>query len=413
MSRACGFDFGTSNTSIAHWAGNGPRLIELQEGRTSIPTALFFAFDDGATHFGRDAIKYYLLRDEGRLMRALKSLLGSPLFEETTYIRAKKVDFSDIIALFIRHVRETAGGADHVVMGRPAYFVDDDAQADARAQAQLHEAARKAGFTHIEFQLEPIAAALDYEQSVTKEELALVIDIGGGTSDFSLVRVSPERARKADRKSDILACAGVHVGGTDFDRLLSVATVMPYLGLNSRLKTKNMNPPSWYYQDLATWQRINFLYDGKVTTEIKGVRRDSAEPEKIDRLLRVIELRLGHALLGQIEDTKIALSTQLKAALASAAFDDGKVLDVTRAQFEKAVSAAMARVAAKVRDTIALAGLKADAVETVFVTGGSAAIPMLRRMISQELPGARIIEGDAFGSVATGLAIEAHRRFGR
>jgi hypothetical chaperone protein len=412
VSKACGFDFGTSNTSIARWTGKGPHLIELQEGRTSIPTALFFAFEDAGIHFGRDAIKYYLLRDEGRLMRALKSLLGTALFEEATYIRSLRVEFSDIIALFIRHVRETAGNADSVVMGRPVFFVDDDPEADARAQSQLEGAARSAGFSHVEFQLEPIAAALDYEQSVSGEELALVIDIGGGTSDFSLVRVSPERARRADRKSDILATSGVHVGGTDFDRLLSVATVMPFLGMNSRLKTKNMNPPSWYYQDLATWQRINFLYDSKVATEIKGVRRESAEPEKIDRLLRVIERRLGHALLGQIEDTKIALSTALDAKLASAAFDDGKILKVTRTQFEKAVAASMARVGAKIRDTIALAGLGVADVETVFVTGGSASIPLLRRIVAEVLPDARVIEGDAFGSVATGLAIEAHRRFG-
>ena len=412
VSRACGFDFGTSNTSIARWSGNAPELIELQEGRSSIPTALFFSFEDGSVVFGRDAIRNYLIGDEGRLMRSLKSVLGGALYEETTYIRSQRVEFSDIIALFIRYIREKSGGSDSVVMGRPAFFVDDDAEADARAQAQLKEAAEKAGYGHVEFQLEPIAAALDYEQNVSREEVALVIDIGGGTSDFSLVRVSPERAKKADRSKDILAFAGVHIGGTDFDRLFSVSTVMPYLGLGSRLQTKNMNPPSWYYQDLATWQRINLLYSSKVITEIKGVLRDSAEPAKIERLLRLIDLRKGHELLGQVEAAKIELSSAQTSNMASAAFADGHVLKVTRVQFEKSVSAAMSRVGSKIGETIALAGLQADDVETVFITGGSAAIPMLRRVISERLPESKIIEGDAFGSVATGLAIDAYRRFG-
>ena len=136
-----------------------------------------------------------------------------------------------------------------------------------------------------------------YERTVNAEEIALVADIGGGTSDFSIVRVSPERATKADRRGDILGCSGVHVGGTDFDRLLSMDSLMPHLGLRSRLKREGMDAPSWYFADLATWHRVNFLYEPKVIAEIKTVRRDSAEPEKIERLLRVVEKRLGHELL--------------------------------------------------------------------------------------------------------------------
>ena len=408
---AYGLDFGTSNTAIACHDGQTARLLAMQDGRNSIPTAVFFGFDDGKAHFGREAVARYLAGDEGRLLRALKSILGSALYDETTYVRSRRVSFADILSAFIGFVRRSSAEVDSIVLGRPVRFDDDDAAADALAESQLREAARKAGYVHVEFQFEPIAAALDYEQSVTSEELALVVDIGGGTSDFSVVRVSPERARQPDRKADILACTGVHIGGTDFDRLLSMASLMPHLGFGSRLKTKNMNPPSWYYHDLSTWQRINMLYDSRVVTEITGLRREATEPEKLDRLLRVIDMRKGHELLGQIEDTKVRLSSELEAKLASVAFARGQQLRVTRSHFERAVAGAMGRIGEQIAETVAVAGLAPADIGTVFVTGGSSSIPVLRRLIAEHLPGSRLVEGDAFGSVATGLAIEAHRRF--
>ena len=151
-------------------------------------------------------------------------------------------------------------------------FVDDDAEADAKAQGELEKAARAQGFKHIAFQFEPIAAALDYEQRVTREELALIVDMGGGTSDFSIVRVSPQRARSTDRKDDILANRGIHIGGTDFDRLLSIAHVMPQLGYLTPTKDGKRNLPASYFIDLATWQRINLVYTAKAMTHLRQIR---------------------------------------------------------------------------------------------------------------------------------------------
>src|SRR5262249_29243709 len=138
--------------------------------------------------------------------------------------------------------------------------------------------------------------------------IALVADIGGGTSDFSVVRVSPERARSGSRREDILGFTGVHIGGTDFDRQLGLARVMPAFGLRSRLRRKGLEAPAWYFFDLVTWHRIGFLYDPKVLRQVRGLLRDSAEPEKIKRLLRVLEQGKGHALLAGVETAKIALS---------------------------------------------------------------------------------------------------------
>ena len=303
-----GFDFGTSNSSIGSYADGGPRLIGVQQGRTSIPTAMFFSFEDGEISFGFDALARYLDRDPGRLMRSLKGVLGSSLIHEATQVAGSKLRFIDVISLFISYMREAADNPRTVVLGRPVRFVDDDDDADEEAERQLQWAAEQAGFTFVEFQFEPIAAALDYERSVTEEQLAFVADIGGGTSDFSIVRVSPFRRGKADRLSDILGCSGVHIGGTDFDKWLSMSTVMPLLGLGSQLRLKNMQPPVWWYLDLATWHRINVMYDPRVATDIRRVRQDALEPDKLDVLAAVIEARRGHEILAAVERAKIGLS---------------------------------------------------------------------------------------------------------
>ncbi len=417
MHHPCGIDFGTSNSSVGITRDGTASLLALQEGAVAIPTALFFSFEDDSTSFGREAMDRYRQGEGGRLLRSIKTLLGTSLFEEMTQVRSRRYHFSEIVASFLGFLRtagEAANGAtlDSVVLGRPVFFVDADDTADRNAQDQLEDAARMAGFRSISFQLEPIAAALDYEQTVAKEEIALVADIGGGTSDFSLVRVGPRLKGKPDRRSDILGTNGVRVGGTDFDRQLSTATLMPFLGRNSRLKTKGLEAPSWYYSDLGTWHRINVLYERKVVTEIRGLLRDSAEPEKIERLLNVLELRKGHELLGRVEQAKIALSGEMETRIDLADVVSELHLPVKRGELEAAIAAGLQRIEGRVAALLAEAGLSADEVDTVFITGGSSGIPAVRTAIMRGVPEARMIAGDAFGSVATGLALDAARRYG-
>ena len=416
MTLACGIDFGTSNSSVGVCDADGPRLLPIQRGATSVPTALFFSFDDNSTTFGHEALERYFVREPGRYLRAIKSVLGTKLFEETTQTRHKRHSFGEIIAAFLRFMRSAAGqnlGAPptSVVLGRPAFFVDDDPRADAAAERQLEAAARVAGFERIAFQFEPIAAALDYEQSVNAEEIALVADIGGGTSDFSVVRVSPERARSSDRRQDILGFTGVHIGGTDFDRQLGLARVMPALGLRSPLRRKGLDAPSWYFFDLATWHRIGFLYDPKVLTEVRGVLREAQEPKKIERLLRVLEQRKGHELLAAVEAAKIELSHADRATLDL----DNSMADISveirRAELETAVADSLQRIRSRIGDVLRMAGLTPDQVSAAFLTGGATRMPSVRNCIAAAVPTARLIEGDALGSVATGLALDAAKRF--
>ncbi len=416
MTRFCGIDFGTSNSTVALADGAGARLIALEGAAVTLPSAVFWESDGSLPVFGRAAIAAYMRGDDGRLMRGLKSTLGSGLIDERTAVGGRAVSFRDVLGRYLAHLverlREEMPGADRVVLGRPVHFVDDDAAADARAEAVLAGIARGLGFAEVAFQYEPIAAALHYEQGISREELVLIVDIGGGTSDFSIVRVSPERARAADRAGDILANDGIRVGGSDFDRLLSLAEVMPHLGYKAGVKGGTGLMPNHYYLDLATWHRINAVYTARALTDLRALRALADRPELIERMLKVVGERQGHALALAVEAAKIGLSDQEFIRLQLSAHCGGPNPMVGRDGFEAAVALPVKRIADRIGAVLAMAGLTADRIGTVFMTGGSSGLPVLHRIVAAALPGVAIARGDMLGSVGTGLALEARRRFG-
>lgn len=410
-----GIDFGTSNSTVGLVRGDHAGLVPLEGAEKTLPSAIFFSFDGDRARFGHEAITNYADGVEGRLMRALKSVLGSSLVHEKTRIQKRSMAFIDIVGLFIAEMKrrtEAFAGApfESAILGRPVHFVDDDEQADRSAQDELEKAARAQGFSDIAFQYEPIAAALDYEQGVRGEETVLIVDMGGGTSDFSIVRVSPERAKAADRKDDILANRGVHIGGTDFDRLVSIAHVMPELGYLTPTKDGKRNLPAGYFIDLATWHRINLLYTPKAMNDLKQIRFEAARPDLVERMITIVDHRLGHALAGTVEQAKIALTDADETVIAVPY--DIATPSLTRSDFEATIAQAVQRVAATVSATIDDAGLGAGDITAVFLTGGSTAIPAARQAILRLVPHARVVDGDRFGSVGMGLALDARRKLG-
>jgi hypothetical chaperone protein len=416
MALACGVDFGTSNSTVG-WARPGhPALLALEDGKATLPSAVFFNADDNEVRYGRAALADYLEGYEGRLMRSLKSLLGTSLIEGQTEVAGRALPFRQLLSQFIGELKRRAelqAGHPfrHAVFGRPVFFVDGDPQADRLAEDTLAGIARAVGFDEIGFQYEPIAAAFDYEMQVTREELVLVVDIGGGTSDFSLVRLSPDRAGRVERRDDILASGGVHIGGTDFDKYLSLASAMPLLGYGSMLAS-GAQVPSSYYFNLATWHTINQAYTRKSTAQLAELVRDACEPEKLARLQRLVEDRAGHWLAMRVEDAKIGLSSAPQVSLDLDRLDPPAVLDVPRATFEEAIAGLVDQVAATVGALLLDAGVAAAQVDTIFFTGGSSGVAALRERIGALVPGARKVEGDLFGSIGTGLALDAARRFG-
>lgn len=410
----CGIDFGTSNSTVSVTTGTGARLIALEDSSPTLPSAVFWDADGLPPTFGRAAIAAYTGGEDGRLMRGLKSALGSSLIHEKTRVGNRTLAFTDILSSFFGHLRAqldiTQPGIRHAVLGRPVHFVDDDPAGDRAAQDVLEGIARAQGFDHVAFQYEPIAAALHYESSVAAEELVLITDIGGGTSDFSILRVSPSGARKADRDRDILGNHGIRVGGTDFDRLLSLSQVMPTLGLGSLINHGKNPMPLHYYHDLATWHRINMLYTAHSLSELRQIRFDATEPALLNRLISVIEKRDGHAIAMAVEAAKIELS-QTQATPIRLSDVIGIDTGATRAMFDTCVAKPVLRIEAAIAEVLAQAGVKPTDIGTVFMTGGSSSLPVLHETVARALPGVVIATGDLLGSVGTGLALDAARRF--
>ena len=432
----CAIDFGTSNSAIGVPGADGAmRLVELEPGYRTMPTAVFYFADAAAGAaggaatgvaprcFGRAAIGAYVDGFDGRLMRSMKSLLGSALLDQTTEVGGGRgVKYRDVIAGYLQHLKgraqtEVGRPIRHAMLGRPVYFVDDDAQRDAQAQAALEAAARQVGFDEVHFQYEPIAAAFDYERGVSEEQVVLVADIGGGTSDFCAVRVGPKRRDRRDRKSDILGHHGVHAAGTDFDRRVELRAILPLFGLGAFGPPRRNEParevPSGVYFDLATWHLINTVYAPQRVAELRGARRDYADPVHHERLMTVLTQRLGHELAARAEAAKIDLAEQGATRIDLPFVEAGLHADFSEAQMLESIRAEVQRIVAAAADTVAQAGLAPNQVDALYFTGGSTGLRSLADAIAAQFPAARVVRGDRFASVATGLGLFAKRWFER
>ena len=404
-----GIDFGTSNSAAAVVDAQGRlQVIPLEQQRAEMPSAVFFVSESHTVLYGEAALQAYLSGTEGRLLRSLKSLLGSALMDEHTAVGERSMRYFDIVVLFLRELKRRSEAfvgqpLTHAMLGRPVHFVDDNPQRDQLAQETLGRAAAEAGFTHVRYQLEPIAAALDYEQRIGAPCNVLVVDIGGGTSDFSVLQLSPSRRGVAERGQDVLASTGVHIGGTDFDRLLDLHAVMPLLGYR-HLGPSGRPVPSSVFFDLSTWHLIHQAYTRKALHFARELWTDYADPQLHRRLLDVLQGQHGHRLLAQVEQAKIRCS--VSAADAPVALDflqPGLAAQISADGMTDAVQQALAQLVACALDCIAGSGL--PGVDAVYLTGGSSALRPLVAALQAGLPDATLIEGNRFGGVAAGLAV--------
>lgn len=412
-----GIDFGTSNSAIA-WSQEAGVVTPLavEGSATAMPTALFFDAEENRVQFGRAAVANYLSGTDGRLMRSLKSLLGSSLLDESTEIFGKATRFSDIIGFYLaelktRAEKSTGKAANTVWIGRPVHFVDDDAERDAKAQNSLQAAAESVGFKEVHFQFEPIAAAIDFETRLAIETTVLIADIGGGTSDFSVVRLGPDRQHQSDRTSDVLATAGVHIAGTDFDTSISLETVMPLLGYR-HVGLRGREVPRSVFHDLSTWHRIHFAQSLKSINAARSLDDTYSDLVMYKRLLKVLKDRLGHHIAADVEQCKIASSASggepiyasldyIEADL-NVAMQEDQIVELLRKQLDGITQCAKQCV----RD----AGIKPAQLTHIYLTGGSSALTAFQRALAKTFPNAQLIEGDLFGGVAAGLARQGSMR---
>lgn len=418
---SCGIDFGTSNSTCAIADGKGARLVPLEGDSTTLPSAIFFCVK-GDTLFGREAIKAYVEREEGRLMRGLKSILGTSLMQERTIVNSRARSFVDILSLYISHLKskaeEFAGQKiDDVIMGRPVHFHDNDPAADQASQSMLEDIARSVGFRNVQFQYEPIAAGFSHERDVQGEKLSFVIDLGGGTSDFTVIRLSEQRRDAVERGSDVLSATGIRVGGTNFDRALSMASFMPFLGYGSHYRGqfdqgKILTAPASVYSHLSDWAKVYQAHTARAVQETRDILRTAEEPEKIRRLLQIQEQQSGYTILHAVERTKIALTYKLKVNATFPDMDETFDFAVTRVEFENSIHSYISRIQSSFDDSLKQAGIARDQIELVILTGGSTELPSINMLVEQYFPAARISRGHKFDSVGLGLAYQAQRSYG-
>jgi len=412
----CGLDFGTSNSAIGVISHDEVAMIPLESGESLIRTAIFIDDEEKAFLYGREGVNAYLDGVEGRLMLSIKSVLGTPLMHEKTHVLNKMVPFTSIIGLFISEVKKRAEqvcghGITDVVLGRPVRFNDDNDALDAQAENALRDVAKKQGFKNIEFQLEPIAAAKAFQSNHHIEGNLLIVDIGGGTSDFTIL--TSNTANPA-QDFDVLGTSGIHIGGTNLDQVLALNKVMPELGMNSRMRTMNDSeitiPSAWFHQ-LSTWHEINRLYSPTTIKSIRHALISALDKKRTDRLSKVLEGKHGHRILEDVEYCKRRLTDADRTTISLDAIEAGLHIEVGKGEFEKAIDPTISSIRDKINELVTQCGLRNDNIDYVFYTGGTTLIPMVQNTINHMLPGARALTGDMLHSVGIGLTLDAKEKF--
>lgn len=409
-----GVDFGTSNSAAGYMRDGKPRLIELEPGQTTMPTTFFFDFETRQTLLGEPANQALLDGIDGRFMRALKRVLGTTLMHEKRQILNNRVTFVEIIARFLQQIKiraeaETGLTFDYAVSGRPVIFHGVNDPRENQAEADLRACYHAAGFKEVKFIAEPEAAAIASGALEQSGEIGLIVDIGGGTSDFSLFRSNTEGVT-------VLANHGVRIGGTDFDRAISINRVMPMLGKGTQLR-KAIGPglspvPNAIFNDLATWEKIPFLYTADNRRLAEEMTRLACEPDKMNRLSTALKDELGHELAFAVERGKIQASTsgaQSYISLNQIEQNLSLSLSVEAIAAILEPQAQMLRVG--VQETLQLADLKADQVERVIYVGGSSLMPMVSQTMRTQFNNAQHSFTEVFTAVADGLAITSARSF--
>jgi hypothetical chaperone protein len=421
MDHFVGIDFGTTNTAIGLAARDGSvRLVGLPAlggsgSTTTWPSVLFF--DAGAKEIiaGAPAIDRYAdSGGDGRLVQSIKSHLASSSFTHTL-ILGKRWQLEDMIAVFLNGLRKVAGVelGRRCVIGRPVrYWGAEEAADDDRAITRMRAALAKAGFDDVVFAYEPVGAAARYAARLDHDELIVVADFGGGTTDFSVVRVGP----KVDPSSPgaVLASGGLGVSGDAFDARVIDAVVAPALGRGSSY-TDEMGAespvPSWLYGKLRRWHHLSFLKTPETLRLLERVARGSTAPERFDRLVRVVHDDLGLPLHHAVERAKVELSGRATGTLKVGAGVDLEAA-IARPDFEGWIGEDLDAIDGVLGRVLDEAGVAGKDVDRVFATGGSSLVPAVRARLGARFGAGKLVGGEELTSVAWGLAACARSIFG-
>lgn len=429
MAATVGIDFGTTNSSVAR-CGDDSAAIELARFHLfGEPTASFRSLlylehirapgkSTLASWSGPEGIERYLSREmAGRLIQSLKSFLANRNLQSTE-VFGRRIGVEDLIARILRDLRERAEQQFGVpiksaIAGRPVRFVGAESEEDnLYAEARLRTAFQRAGFDSVEFELEPVAAAHYYESTLERDELVLIGDFGGGTSDFSLIRVGPTPRRRGRCSDDLLGNVGIGIAGDAFDAKIVRHLVSPHLGAGTMMRSmgKTLPVPNWLYANLERWHHLSFLKAKDTMNLLRSVKAQALDALKIEALIHLVNEDLGYHLHQAVQRTKCQLSG---AESAHFQLSDGSIeIDAVarRACFESWIAEELAAIGACVDSLLRTSAVPAAFVNMVFLTGGSSFVPAVRRLFEQRFGAERIRTGSEFTSVAQGLALIARER---
>jgi hypothetical chaperone protein len=423
-----GVDFGTTNSSIALARSySDVQLAHFSELGNKTDSYRSLLYLEQVKEDGRNALKswsgpagieHYLAADgNGRLMQSLKSFLSSRSLL-TTEVFGRRLTLISLIARILRDLREQAElqfgiNVTAAVVGRPVQFVSaENEQDNLYAENRLREAFLEAGFESVEFEFEPVAAAHYYESTLDRDQLILIGDFGGGTSDFSLLRVGPTIRERGRNAADLVGNAGIGLAGDAFDAKIVRHLVAPALGAGSQMRSldKLLTVPSWVYSKLERWHYLSFLKARDTMEMLRGVQGHSLEPDKIKALIHLIKEDLGFRLHRAVQAVKSELSYRPAATFK---FSDGYVeiaADLERSVFENWIADELEQIQTCVDSLLLSSGIRREDVDAVFLTGGSSFVPAVRRIFVSRFGESKIRGGGEFTSVAHGLALEGQRR---
>jgi hypothetical chaperone protein len=434
-----GIDFGTTNSSIAFARGNGTvELVSFPAAAAATESFRSVLYLEQHKHSGRtqikgftgpQAIEHYLHAEhKGRLIQSLKSYLTSRTLTGTE-VFGRRYTIEDLISRILTDLRLTAERqfghpVRQATVGRPVRFVGSDSvEDDDFAVQRLRQAFVHAGFDSVEFEMEPIAAAYAYESTLDHDELILIGDFGGGTSDFSLLHVGPGVRARGRTPKDLLGNSGLGLAGDSFDARIVRKLVSPALGSDSFERSYAHAPdrpasiipaaPAWIYANLERWHYLSFLKTRNVAEILKSARARAQEPEKIEALINLIEEDLGYQLHQAVQRLKVDLSNHESAEFR---FRDGSmdlVATVDRAEFEGWIAEDLQSIERCVDTLLATSNISAQEVDRVFLTGGTSFVPAVRRIFEARFTSSRVRTGNEFTSVARGLALRAEEAYAK
>jgi len=401
-----GIDFGTTNSAVAVADAAGDVQLVPLDGAPHWRTVLYFEPGGGLTAGGPAIARYLDTEGDGRLIQSIKSHLASASFSRTT-IFGRRWQIDDMIGAYLRQIRAAAPFdlGRRAVVGRPVrYWGADSVDDDDRAVARMRDALGKAGFEEVVFEYEPVGAAARYAARLDREEQIVVADFGGGTTDFSVVRVPSGR---------VLATGGIGVSGDAFDARVIDAIVAPAMGRGTRYRDEmgaEAPVPAWLYGHLRRWHYLSFLKDEATLRLLDRVTRGAVEPARFARLVRVVEDDLGLVLHRAVEGAKVRLSSRDADRVALDAIELD--LAITRAGFEDWIGGDLAAIEAVLDDVLARAGVADRDVDRVFATGGTSLVPAVRARLAARFGDDKLVGGEELTSVAWGLAARARQVFG-